>query len=115
MKMEERRQQSGEAASINGGDFKLQNASELSDNALLACVYVGSIGGAVGGCLITRQFLGGLYPTAFGMLGCMIGTYLFCAMASFWTYTFGATHLPQTLHSVSGSMATEKVARQSGK
>lgn len=59
------------------------NKDQQSDAALLACVYIGSIGGSIAGCLITKHFLGGIYPAVFGMLGCMIGTFTICSASSF--------------------------------
>jgi hypothetical protein len=88
MKMEACRQQTCETSSIDGGEFRKQNPGELSDAALLICMYIGSIGGSVGGCLITKYFFCGVYPTAFGMFGCMMGTFTICSIASFWMAAF---------------------------
>jgi hypothetical protein len=91
---------------VAGHDRALSQKTEPAEAIFLGCVYIGSIGGAIGGVLVSYVYLGSLYPTACGMLGCTIGSLVLCAMAPFWTAVFCPG--PQPTMVVSESVSVEE-------
>ena len=86
-----------------------QERAEPSEFVFLASLYVGSIGGAIAGCWITKFFLGGLFPIAFGVMGCMIGILVLCTLAEY--FTSHSLSGPDTHHDRPDTSANDRLAR----
>lgn len=81
--------------STSGGDT--QHKCEPPEFVFIGCIYIGSIGGTLAGCIVAKMFVGDIYPIAFGMLGCMLGTFVLCVMACSWS-TWLARHESKNEH-----------------
>jgi hypothetical protein len=103
MKSEDLKWQDHENGLVCRGTDLREAKSEPSEIVLLACVYFGSIGGAIVGCYLAKLYLGGIFPVAFGMLGCMIGTMMSCLTAFYFTTHYYSGRHVRTIKRESGS------------
>lgn len=80
----------------NLGTDAVRAANDSAESAFLASVYVGSIGGAIGGLVAAQSFVGGIYPVVFGALGCMAGSSFLCALSAWIWRRNSSSHSPQS-------------------
>jgi uncharacterized membrane protein YeaQ/YmgE (transglycosylase-associated protein family) len=83
------------------GSVATEHKTEPSEFFFIGCIYLGSIGGALAGSLFAKLFVGNIYPIAFGMLGCMLGTSVLCTLASLFPATLSTVHISKSEKHVS--------------
>jgi membrane protein DedA with SNARE-associated domain len=52
----------------------------LPEAIFLTLAFLGSIGGCLGGALLSKLYLNNFHPIACGMIGCAIGCFALCAV-----------------------------------
>jgi membrane protein DedA with SNARE-associated domain len=56
------------------------STANLPEAIFLTLAFLGSIGGCLGGALISKLYLNSFHPIACGMIGCAIGCFALCAV-----------------------------------
>jgi hypothetical protein len=72
------------------------STANLPEAIFLTLAFLGSIGGCLGGALISKLYLDNFHPIACGVVGCMIGCFVLCAVGQFCAILFHHEEITQS-------------------